>query len=351
MEPDFIPYRLASAHLISILKSNGIPLPQIGVICGSGLSGLSNNLTSPFTVPYSSVPGFPAHCTVPGHKGEMVFGQLGGVPCLCFRGRFHSYEGHSMSTTVLPVRIMRCLGIKLTILTNAAGGLNPTFNVGDVVSIMDHFALPLISGGSPLIGKNDDALGPRFPPTSNAYDESLQNIVLECAKHLKYDDFVKSNGTYCFVTGPQYESRSECNFLRNAVGGDAVGMSTVPEILAAHHSGMKVICLSLITNKVIIKGDEGEAASHKEVLEAVATRSSQIQKLVQQIVQNLGEKGGFLQQLPDLPDVSLHIPSDCDKVHYKHGKLFQAGSPSYTYGMMLVGLVLGVTSTFMAMKH
>ena len=227
MDPNFIPYRLAASYLIKILESNGIPMPKIGIVCGSGLSGLSNSLTSPLTVPYSSVPGFPAHCTVAGHKGELVFGELSGVPCICFRGRFHSYEGHSMHTTALPVRIMRCLGVKITLLTNAAGGLNPEYNVGDVVSIMDHFALPMLSGKNPLLGKNDDALGPRFPPTSNAYNNDIQDIVLDCAKNLGYDDFIRSNGTYCFVSGPQYESKAECRFLRNAVGGDAVGMSTV----------------------------------------------------------------------------------------------------------------------------
>jgi len=230
MDPNFIPYRLASSYLVSVLKANNIPFPKVGIICGSGLSGLSNNLSFPFTVPYSDVPGFPAHCTVPGHKGEMVFGYLGGVPCLCFRGRFHSYEGHSMNTTALPVRIMRCLGIKTTILTNAAGGINSSYNVGDIVCIMDHFALPMLTGKNPLIGKNDDELGPRFPPTSNAYDEELQKIVLGCAKNLKFEEFVRLNGTYCFVSGPQYESKAECKFLRNSVGGDAVGMSTVSAI-------------------------------------------------------------------------------------------------------------------------
>lgn len=248
MDTNHTPYRLATSYLLEIIKSNDIPLPVVGIVCGSGLSSLSDNLSSPFTVPYSSIPGFPAHCTVPGHKGEMVFGNLGSVPCLCFRGRFHSYEGHSMNTTALPVRIMRCLGIKLALLTNAAGGLNPNYNVGDVVCIMDHFALPMMTGKNPLIGPNDDALGPRFPPTSNAYDGQLQSLVLRCAKQLNFQDFVRSNGTYCFVSGPQYESKAESKFLRDSVGGDAVGMSTVRKETSAQTETWQII-IYYLSNK------------------------------------------------------------------------------------------------------
>ena len=381
MDPNFIPYRLAASYLLSELKSNDIPFPKIGIICGSGLSGLSNIMTSQFSVPYSKVPGFPHHCTVPGHKGEMVFGILEGVPCLCFRGRFHSYEGHSMHTTALPVRIMRCLGIQLVIVTNAAGGLNPKYNVGDIVCIMDHFALPMLIGRNPLMGKNDSALGPRFPPTSNLYDEKLQQIVLDCAKDLKFDDFVRSDGTYCFVSGPQYEGKAECKFLRNSVGGDAVGMSTVrilktncilyfvfffsktykpllfskyydinecifnvikvPEILAAHHCGMKVICLSLITNKVIMTGDEGEAASHEEVLKAVSVRTNQMQSIVGQIVSVLTKDDkAFLNMLPKLPEVSLSVIDGEDwimkkKLEKNYGLALVTGVLTLSIGMTL----------------
>lgn len=210
-----------------------------------------------------------------------------------------------MNVVALPTRVMRCLGVKLLLVTNAAGGLNPKYNVGDVVSIMDYFALPMLAGKNPLVGENDDSLGPRFPPSSNLFDESLQDIVMNSGKKLKYD-FLHKNGVYCFVSGPMYESKAECKFLRN-IGGDAVGMSTVPEMIVAHHSGMKVLCLSLITNKAVIEGSEGPAASHQEVLEAVSARSQNLQDLIQEVMKEL-HGSGMLNGLPDLPEIDLCIP-------------------------------------------
>lgn len=298
---------MASSFLLSQLKENGFPRPKIGIICGSGLSELSKTLESPIVVQYKSIPGFPPSTGVQGHKGEVVFGYMwnGTVPAMCFRGRFHSYEGHDMNTVALPARVMRCLGVKLMIVTNAAGGIHPEYNVGDIVCVQDYFALPMLAGKNPLVGHNDDALGPRFPPTSNIFDPSLQNIVVKAAQERQMDDFLRTHGTYCFVSGPMYESRAECRFLRS-IGGDCVGMSTIPEILAAHHSGMKVICLSLVTNKVVVTGDEGPPASHGEVLEAVEKRSEQMQGLVTEIVHWLKE-GGVLDSMPDLSDIDLNV--------------------------------------------
>ena len=253
------------------------------------------------SVKYSEIPGFPAHCTVAGHKGEIVFGMLGGVPACCFRGRFHSYEGHDMKTVVLPVTVMRCLSVKVVIVTNAAGGLNPDYSVGDVVCVSDHLAIPQLAGKNPLVGPNDAELGPRFPATSDAYNENLRSTAMEAGKELKLN-FIRSHGTYCFVSGPMYESKAECRFLRT-LGGDCVGMSTIPEVCTAHHCNMQVLCLSLITNKVIMEGDEGPAANHAEVLEAVAARSVQMQTLVKKIVELLNKKS--LKNIPDLPPVKL----------------------------------------------
>ena len=163
------------------------------------------------TIKYSDIPNFPQP-SVAGHKGELVFGYLSGVPTVCLRGRFHSYEGHHQSMCALPVRVMRCLGCKLVIITNAAGGLNPSYSVGDVAVIMDHLALPNMSHQNPLIGHNDDEMGPRFPPMSNAYNEGLQEVVLNVAKKLNFD-WVRRDGTYCFVSGPMYESKAESRFL------------------------------------------------------------------------------------------------------------------------------------------
>lgn len=171
-----------------------------------------------------------------------------------------------MNTVVLPVQVMRCLGVRLVLVTNAAGGLKDDYEVGDVAVIRDHIALPLLAGKNPLVGPNDNELGPRFPPTSNLYDVKLQDVVVDVAKELNFEKYLHLDGTYAFVSGPQYESKSECAMLK-MLGADAVGMSTVPEILAAHHSGMAVLCLSLITNKVVYFDEadgEAEHANHEE---------------------------------------------------------------------------------------
>jgi len=203
----FLPYRIAADFLSRKLVEESMEFPSIGVVCGSGLSELSNALEGTIlSVKYSDIPGFPAHCTVAGHKGEVVFGKLSGVPACCFRGRFHSYEGHDMKTVVLPVTVMRCLRVKVVIVTNAAGGLNPNFDVGDVVCISDHLAIPQLAGNNPLVGPNDPEMGPRFPPTSNAYNEELRKTAKQAADELGIE-FLATHGTYCFVSGPMYESK------------------------------------------------------------------------------------------------------------------------------------------------
>lgn len=280
------------------LKSKTDYRPEVGIICGSGLSGLSKSLSNSETFDYKDIPGFP-QATVPGHTGELVFGTIGSTQCVCMRGRFHYYEGNSMDQVVLPVRVMRLMGVKLLIVTNAAGGLNPSFNVGDIMIIQDHFGLPPIGGNHPLRGVNDDALGPRFPAMSDAYDEVLQDMVLSASEKLGLKNSVRPNGTYCFVSGPCYETKAECKFLRS-VGGDSVGMSTIPEVIAAKHCGMKILGLSLITNKVVFeKTKDTVHASHAEVLEAV----QQSGKNVEAIVKNILAKSVIGKYLDDIPMV------------------------------------------------
>ena len=272
--------------------------PVVGIICGSGLSGLSRNLKDPITIPYEQIPGF-AQATVPGHTGELVFGDMAGLPTVCMRGRFHFYEGNTMDQVVFPVRVMRLLGCKLLVVTNAAGGINPTLKVGNCVIIQDHFALPCITGSNPFMGHNDDGLGPRFFPVSDTYDTRLQEITLKMAKKIGCTDMMKPNGTYCFVSGPAYESMAEVKFLRS-IGGDSVGMSTIPEVLAAKHMGMKVLGLSLVTNVAIVeKKKDTVHASHEEVLAATKESGIKVEALVKAIVseENLGS---ILQEVPDL---------------------------------------------------
>jgi purine-nucleoside phosphorylase len=273
------PYELAAEYLLKAVSNR----PVVGVICGSGLSELSNSVQNPKTVFFHDIPGFP-EATVPGHKGELVFGTINGIEVVVMRGRFHFYEGNSMTNVVMPVRCMRLLGVKLLIVTNAAGGLNPKYEVGDIGILQDHFGLPIVTGQNPLIGVNDDGLGPRFPALSDTYDTVLQSKVLACASKLGFANHVHADCTYCFVTGPAYESRAECRFLRS-VGGDMVGMSTVPEIVAAKHVGMRVLGLSLITNKVVIeKTADTVHASHEEVLAAVKGSGKRVQGIVELLI-------------------------------------------------------------------
>jgi len=200
---------------------------------------------------------------------------------------------------------MRCLGVRIVIITNAAGGLNPDYNVGDVIAVSDHLAIPHLASKSSLVGPNDDELGPRFPSTSDAYPERLRSVATKAAKELGMD-FVRSHGTYSFVVGPMYESKAECRFLRT-LGADAVGMSTIPEVVVAHHCDMQVLCLSLITNKAIMDGDSGEAvANHAEVLEVANERAGQMQTLVQKAVEIFKQE--IIPTLAPSKKISLWVP-------------------------------------------
>lgn len=262
--------------------------PLIGIVCGSGLGSLSKCLTNTETVKYEDIPQFP-RSTVEGHAGELVFGWLDKYPVVCMRGRFHSYEGYEMRETALPIRVMYLLGIKYLIVTNAAGGLNPDFNVGDIMVMNDHLNLPGLSGKHPLVGPNDTRFGQRFTPLSNCYDNKLQALAYATAERLQLTHRVRRKGVYCFVSGPTYETPTECKLLR-LVGGDAVGMSTVPEVIVAAHCGLKVLGLSLITNKVIYPGDEHmQAASHEEVLEATQLAQRDIETFVREMMLEIGQ--------------------------------------------------------------
>jgi purine-nucleoside phosphorylase len=261
--------------------------PLIGIVCGSGLGGLSKCLQNPDVVKYEDIPQFPKS-TVEGHAGELVFGELDGIQVVCMRGRFHSYEGYDIKETTLPIRIMYLLGIKYLLVTNAAGGLNPDFNVGDIMVMNDHLNMPGLAGKHPLVGPNDARFGERFTPLVNCYDKKLQQLATDCAEKLALIHKVRK-GVYCFVSGPTYETPTECKLLR-LVGGDAVGMSTVPEVIVAAHCGLKVLGLSLITNRVIFPGEEGIAPSHEEVLEAAEATKHEIETYVRDIIYAIGNQ-------------------------------------------------------------
>ncbi|XP_057692711.1 purine nucleoside phosphorylase 6 isoform X1 [Corythoichthys intestinalis] len=255
--------------------------PKVAIICGSGLGGLAELIDDKTIFPYEDIPGFPTS-TVAGHAGQLVFGTLQGQECVCMQGRFHFYEGYSMETVTFPVRVFSLLGVETLIVTNAAGGLNASYRVGDIMVIKDHINLPGFSGQSPLVGHNDDRFGVRFPCMSDAYDRNLRALAIEAAHEQKCGSFLQE-GVYCMVAGPTYETIAESNLLKK-LGADAVGMSTVPEVVVARHCGLRVLGLSLITNKVVTDYDSNEKANHEEVLATTSLRAQDLQRLVRHLI-------------------------------------------------------------------
>ena len=222
---------------------------------------------------------------VAGHSGALVFGMLSGVPTVCMKGRFHAYEGYPLWKCSMPVRVMKLLGVETLMVTNAAGGVNADFQVGDVMIIKDHINIPGFAGNNPLKGANDERWGPRFPPMNKAYDSDLRKLVKRCAADLGMSSFIRE-GVYCMFGGPCYETVAEIRMIR-VLGGDAVGMSTVHEVIVAQHCGLKVIGLSLITNRCVADWDSKEEANHAEVVEVGKLRAKDLENLVSRIVETL----------------------------------------------------------------
>ncbi|XP_055725050.1 purine nucleoside phosphorylase-like [Salvelinus fontinalis] len=257
--------------------------PKVAIICGSGLGMLPDALKCQDSFPYSNIPGFP-QSTVQGHAGRLVFGELKGKTCVCMQGRFHMYEGHSLckvSTITFPVRVFKLLGVETLIVTNAAGSLADSYQVGDIMIIKDHINFPGLAGLNPLNGPNDDKFGPRFPPMSGVYGKDLQKIAFDLCKSMDISQIVQE-GVYCMVGGPNFETIAEARLLHR-LGVDAVGMSTAPEVVVATQCGMRVFGLSLITNKVVKSYDDTESVNHKAVLEVSKLRSQMLQTLVSQM--------------------------------------------------------------------
>jgi len=214
--------------------------PRVGVILGTGLGRFADEIEEPRSFAYDDIPHFPRSTAI-GHKGQLTFGTVCGVPVVTMEGRFHIYEGYTPSQITLPVRVMHRLGIDLLVVSNASGGINPRLAVGDIVVIDDHINLMF---ANPLIGPDDNALGPRFPDLRRVYDAGLIEQVLAVARR---ENFPAHRGTYVAVTGPNYETRAEYRFFRQ-IGGDVIGMSTVPEAIVAAQLGLKVLALSTVTN-------------------------------------------------------------------------------------------------------
>jgi purine-nucleoside phosphorylase len=248
---------------------------EFGLILGSGLGALADLVESPRSFDFHTIPHFP-RSTVEGHKGRLVMGSLKGRPVAVMQGRVHVYEGYPLERITLPVRVMKALGAHTLIVTNAAGGIHSKFLPGDLMLLNDHLNF---MGGNPLIGPNDDRLGVRFPPMSGAYDREYRALAHQVARE---QGITLKEGIYCALTGPNYETQAEVRFLERA-GADAVGMSTVPEVLVARHGGMRVLGISSITN-VLHQGPSQD--THHEVLEAANKSGPELQKIIL----------GFLQQ-------------------------------------------------------
>lgn len=251
--------------------------PKIGIVLGSGLGDLGEKIENPVFVDYNTLEGFPVS-TAPGHKGRFIAGVLSGKQVICMQGRLHFYEGYNMADILLPVRTMRRLGVEILILTNAAGGINTAFSVGDIMLIEDHINF---MGKNPLIGQNDDAFGCRFPDMSYAYNPELRALAEQCAEETDIDI---RKGVYLACSGPSYETPAEIRAFRT-LGADAVGMSTVPEVIAANHCGMRVLAFSLISN--MAAGILPQPLTEEEVLEAGRRKGAEMQKLICEIIRNL----------------------------------------------------------------
>lgn len=274
--------------------------PRVLVICGSGLGGIASKVSetnpAPLSIRYGNIPGFRTS-TVAGHSGTLTFGEMRGTPVVLMNGRLHTYEGYAIWDTVFPLRALHQLGsITTVVVTNAAGGINRSFGVCDLMCINDHINMPGLAGLHPLKGPNFDETGPRFLPLSDAYDLELRKLLFQKKQELGIARPVHE-GVYTYVSGPTFETRAE-NRMIKAMGGDAVGMSTVPEVIVARHCGWRVLALSLITNVSVLDPpasalDENPVplehgmASHQEVLENGRIASLDVEALIEAVVKEL----------------------------------------------------------------
>lgn len=254
-------------------------IPTFALVLGSGLGQIGTRIEDRTEIPYADIPGFPI-ATVPGHAGKLLVGRLAGCPVLCLQGRFHLYEGHAPEDVALPIRALHALGVRELLLTNAAGGINAALQPGSLMLIEDHINL---SARNPLIGPNDEKFGPRFPDMSTAYDPALRQRLKAAAAR---SGVAVGQGVYLYTLGPNFETPAEIRAFR-ALGADAVGMSTVPECLVAHHCGIRVAGLSLITN--LAAGIADHSLSHKETLDEAERASAKVEKLLLQFFADMAK--------------------------------------------------------------
>jgi len=260
--------------------------PKISIICGSGLAGLADLLESPDIFDYADIPNFPIS-TVPGHKSRMLFGKLNNIEVMLMQGRFHHYEGYPMQLCGMPIRVMKLFGIENLIITNAAGGLNPEFKAGDIMMIRDHINLPGFTGAHPLKGPNDHRFGGRFFALNNCYDRRFRKMGRDVAVEIGMGQSFHE-GVYTMLGGPNFETVAELRMLKTC-GVDAVGMSTIPEVLVACHCGMSVFAFSLITNECIVDEHSSESANHEEVIQTAKEKEKTLRLFVSRVIEGINE--------------------------------------------------------------
>ncbi len=279
MTPSQVDYTPA---LTAIREKIGAFQPTIGLVLGSGLGTLANELENAIVVADADIPGYPAS-TVQGHSGNLVFGQLEGQDVVVQQGRAHLYEGYTPQQVTFPIRLMTQLGVNTLILTNAAGGINADFDAGDIMLVNDHIYFAGLAGMNPLIGPNDDAIGPRFLGMAQTYDRGLRQTALDIA--FEAGETLR-RGVYACITGPHFETPAEIRMFRT-LGADAIGMSTVHEVVVARHAGLRVMAFSSITNVAIDEIDTTRETSHIEVMEMGAVIVPKLAKIVRGVVRKI----------------------------------------------------------------
>lgn len=267
---------------IDFIQTKTNQKPTIGLVLGSGLGSLADKIENRDVIPYSDIPNWPAS-TVHGHGGNLVIGQLEGQTVIAQQGRAHFYEGYSAREITFPIRVMYLMGIQTLILTNAAGGLNTNYTAGDLMLLNDHINFIGMTGNNPLVGPNDDSMGPRFPGFVNTYDKELRDLAQQIADK---NNITLHQGVYVCLSGPAFETPAEIRMLRT-LGGDAVGMSTVHEVLVARHVGLRVLACSGITNEGIDKIDMPVETNHEEVLEIGKVIVPKLETIVRGILREL----------------------------------------------------------------
>ena len=269
---------------IETIRRHTSQQPAIGLVLGSGLGGLADEIDNATVIPYGDIPSWP-QSTVHGHSGNLVIGELEGISVIAQQGRAHFYEGYDLSQVTFPIRVMHFMRAETVILTNAAGGLNPSYSPGDVMLINDHINIVGMVGNNPLMGLNDETIGPRFPGMTHTYDRELRRLARSVADQHEIN---LREGVYVGLSGPNYETPAEVRMLRHC-GADAVGMSTVHEVLVARHAGMRVLAFSGITNAAIDTIEADADANHEEVLEVGKVIVPKLASLLRGVLRSLAE--------------------------------------------------------------